>query len=188
MSENKFISQPYLSPETYFSETPVNGNAITLWAIHTKPRAEKKLVQFLQMYEINHYLPTSLRRHVYGAREPRWNWIPLFPGYVFILQEDISRSVLYRSNSMVKIIPIESPKELYQDLRNVWLALTHKPTEVELSLYKPGSPVEVRSGPMRGVIGEILKTKNKKTRLVIRVRLFERAVSVDIDAGCVRPI
>lgn len=188
MSEERFFPQPHLSPPSYFTEEAPDEDHLPLWAVHTKPRAEKKLVKFLEMEGVHHYLPTSLRRHVYGSREPRTNWIPLFPGYVFLLQTQFVRRVLYRSNAIVQFIEVANPKELYEDLRNLWLTLTRKPTEVELSSYKPGSLVEVRSGPLRGVVGEIVRAKNKKTRLLIHVHFFERVVSVDIDAGRVRSV
>ncbi len=188
MSLEKYIPQPHLRPVAYFKEELPCEGSLPSWAVHTKPRAEKKLTAFLEREGIHYYLPTSLRQHVYGSREPRMNWVPLFPGYVFILQQSLSRSLLYRSNAVVKFIDVDSPIHLYEDLRNVWLALSHKPAEVELALYKPGAPVEVRSGPLKGVMGEIIETGRKKTRLIIHVRFFERAVSVEIDAGRVRPI
>lgn len=205
MSKDEFFSQPHLFPSDYFflgekeseseepmvSEAPMDSHAfenLPIWAVHTKPRAEKKLVTYLEKEGVSHYLPTSLRRHIYGSRQPRTNWVPLFPGYVFLLQKEFVRRTLYRSNAIVQFIEVPDPKQLYDDLKNLWLTLTRKPTEVELASYKPGSLVEVRSGPLKGVVGEIHRTKKKKTRLLIRVHFFDRVVSVDIDAGHVRAL
>ncbi|MFH2007644.1 MAG: transcription termination/antitermination NusG family protein [bacterium] len=157
-----------------------------LWAVHTKPRAEKKLARFLHSLRIGHYLPTSPRRHVYGGRQARTNWSPLFPGYVFVLQEEIDRTLLFRSGAVVRFIPVPNPEELYQDLQSLWLTLSAKPAAIQETLYQPGVPVEVTSGPLKGVQGELIRTKQGGKRLLICVHLLGTAVTVDIDAARVR--
>jgi transcription antitermination factor NusG len=53
-------------------------------------------------------------------------------------------------------------------------------------LIKEGSMVEVMHGPLRGVIGRLVR-KNEKARLVLSVDLIGQAVSVEVDAADVRP-
>jgi transcription antitermination factor NusG len=157
-----------------------------LWAVHTKPRAEKKLVRFLESVRVGHYLPTMLRRHEYGGRKVRTNWLPLFPGYVFLLEERIDRSLLFRSGAVVQFLPVPRPEELYSDLQSLWLTLSAKPGAVREALYQPGVPVEVVAGPLKGAVGELIKTKKGGARLLICVHMFKQAVTVEIDSDCVR--
>jgi len=157
-----------------------------LWAVHTKPRAEKKLVRFLESVRVGHFLPTLLRRHEYGGRKVRTNWVPLFPGYVFLLEERIDRSLLFRSGAVVQFLPVPRPEELYSDLQSLWLTLSAKPGAVREALYQPGVPVEVVAGPLKGAVGELVKCKKGGERLLICVHMFNQAVSVEIDSGCVR--
>jgi transcription antitermination factor NusG len=53
-------------------------------------------------------------------------------------------------------------------------------------LIKEGATVEVMHGPLKGVIGRLVR-KNDKARLVLAVDLIGQAVSVEVDAGDVRP-
>jgi len=48
-----------------------------------------------------------------------------------------------------------------------------------------GMMVEVMHGPLKGVVGRLLR-KNDKARLVLSVDLIGQAVSVEVDAADVR--
>jgi transcription antitermination factor NusG len=178
--------QPHLQPQGYFTATEPLEGLRPLWAVHTKPRSEKKLTRFLESMRVGHYLPTMLRRHTYGGRQARTNWVPLFPGYVFLLQEQIDRSLVFRSGAVVQLISVPRPEELFSDLQSLWLTLSAKPASVREALYQPGVPVEVVAGPLKGVVGELIRTRKGGERLLICVHLFNQAVTVEIDAACVR--
>jgi transcription antitermination factor NusG len=51
---------------------------------------------------------------------------------------------------------------------------------------KQGSRVEVVSGPLRGVVGRLLRKDGARARLVLSVDLIGQAVSVEVDAADVR--
>ena len=51
---------------------------------------------------------------------------------------------------------------------------------------REGMSVEVVSGPLRGVVGRLVR-KGAHARLVLAVDLIGQAVSVEIDAADVRP-
>ena len=188
-NETSFTPQPHLLPPDYFlDDGGPRPRLLPFWAAHTKPRAEKKLTHYLTEHNVGHFLPTSLRRHVYGNRQPRLNWVPLFPGYVFLLAETFDRIALYRSNTVVQFIEVPDPAQLYSDLQNLWRTLVQKPAEVHQFTYTPGKPVQVKHGPLKGVYGELVEVKKGGARLLIRVHFFERTVSVDIDSGVVRTL
>ena len=52
-------------------------------------------------------------------------------------------------------------------------------------LCSEGQLVEVVHGPLKGVVGRLVR-KNDKARLVLAVDLIGQAVSVDVDAADVR--
>jgi transcription antitermination factor NusG len=52
-------------------------------------------------------------------------------------------------------------------------------------LIREGMMVDVVHGPLRGVIGRLLR-KSDKARLVLSVDLIGQAVSVEVDAADVR--
>ena len=53
-------------------------------------------------------------------------------------------------------------------------------------LIREGMMVEVTHGPLRGVIGQLVR-KGSHARLVLSVNLIGQAVSVEVDAADVRP-
>jgi transcription antitermination factor NusG len=60
------------------------------------------------------------------------------------------------------------------------------PTFHPCPLIKEGMIVEVKSGPLRGVVGRLVR-KGAHARLVLSVDLIGQAVSVEVDAADVRP-
>ena len=53
-------------------------------------------------------------------------------------------------------------------------------------LIREGTMVEVTHGPLRGVIGRLVR-KGSHARLVLSVNLIGQAVSVEVDAADVNP-
>jgi transcription antitermination factor NusG len=47
--------------------------------------------------------------------------------------------------------------------------------------------VEVTHGPLKGVIGRLVRKDTPKARLVLSVNLIGQAVSVEVDAADVKP-
>ena len=53
-------------------------------------------------------------------------------------------------------------------------------------MIREGMMVEVMHGPLKGVVGRLVR-KSEKARLVLSVDLIGQAVSVEVDAADVRP-
>jgi transcription antitermination factor NusG len=54
-------------------------------------------------------------------------------------------------------------------------------------LVHEGMMVEVVHGPLRGVVGRLMRKDKSRSRLVLSVDLIGQAVSVEIDAADVKP-
>ena len=54
-------------------------------------------------------------------------------------------------------------------------------------LIREGMMVEVVHGPLRGVIGHLMRKDTDHARLVLSVDLIGQAVSVEVDAADVKP-
>ena len=54
-------------------------------------------------------------------------------------------------------------------------------------LIHEGMMVEVVHGPLRGVVGRLMRKDAQHARLVLSVDLIGQAVSVEVDAGDVKP-
>ena len=157
-----------------------------LWTpVRTKPRREKKLLEFCNAKNINCYLPLLRRMHSYGRRTAEFN-IPMFPGYVFccINDEDYqtvltSHAVLFR----IKVSEKEQP-ELIGQLESVkeiekMSAIGEVVVKPELV---PGSEIRVKSGPLVGTRGIVTSRKDKLT-LTVNIELLGQSVCAEISAS-----
>ena len=54
-------------------------------------------------------------------------------------------------------------------------------------MIREGAMVEVVHGPLRGVVGRLVRKDAPKARLVLSVDLIGQAVSVEVDAADVKP-
>ena len=54
-------------------------------------------------------------------------------------------------------------------------------------MIREGTMVEVVHGPLRGVIGRLLRKDAKRASLVLSVDLIGQGVSVEVDAADVKP-
>jgi transcription antitermination factor NusG len=137
---------------------------------------------------IESFLPTMARWSRWKDRCKRVDW-PLFPGYCFArIHPENARAVLTCSGAVTlvsfegRLAPIADAE--IESLRTL--------TETRLRydpcpLIREGTSVEVVSGPLRGVVGRLVR-KGSNARLVLSVALIGQAVSVQVDAADVRSL
>jgi transcription antitermination factor NusG len=165
--------------------SPPLPEARTWGAIHTKPRAEKKLAEYLAKKGIPHFLPL-LRRKNAGNREVRFFHVPLFPGYVFVDTAAAERKVIFDSRKAAQILEPTDPEALRADLANIALALRADDRLAEVKWAEPGRPVRIVRGSLKGLTGEIVQVQTA-ARLIVRVHFIGRAACLDIDESLVEP-
>jgi transcription antitermination factor NusG len=154
-------------------------------ALHTFPRAEKVVAEYLAKREIAHFLPTIKKTRRYQARV-RVSHIPLFPGYVFYDAGAIERTDVFASRRIVGILDAQDQEELRRDLSNLALALNKDDALCEARYGEVGKPVQVMRGKFKGLRGEIVRIESA-TRLLIRVHFIGRAACLAIDESMVEP-
>jgi len=157
------------------------------FAVWTRSRHEAAVRDQLGGKGIEAFLPTVARWSRWKDRRKRVDW-PLFPGYCFArIPPEGSRDVLTCSGA-VGLVSFEGRPAPIADAEIESLRTL---TETELRydpcpLIREGAPVEVVSGPLRGVVGRLVR-KGTNARLVLSVALIGQAVSVQVDAADVRP-
>jgi transcription antitermination factor NusG len=160
--------------------------AVTLWgALHTFPRAEKVVCQYLGKRGIAHFLPTVKKTRRYQSRV-RVSHIPLFPGYVFYDASTVDRTEVFASRRIVGILDAQDQNELRRDLSNLALALSKDDALCEARYGEVGKPVQVVRGKFKGLRGEIVRIESS-TRLLIRVHFIGQAACLAIDESMVEP-
>ena len=156
------------------------------YAIHTRSRHEKVVLDELVRKEIEAFLPTVTRWSRWKDRKKKIDW-PLFPGYCFARFEVSSSLAVLKCTGVIAIVSIEGrpvpiPAEEIEGVRKLVSSdLQYDPCP----LIKEGSIVEVVSGPLRGVTGRLIR-KGAHARLVLSVDAIGQGVSVQVDAADIR--
>ena len=159
---------------------------VNWYALWTRSRHEQVVREQLERKHIEAFLPTVTKWSRWKDRKKKIDW-PLFPGYCFARFDVHERLPVLKCAGVVNIISFEGepapiPEHEIDGIRQlVESDLAYDPCP----LIKEGMMVEVVHGPLRGVIGRLVR-KNEKARLVLSVDLIGQAVSVEVDAADVK--
>jgi transcription antitermination factor NusG len=161
-------------------------SAAPWYAIHTRSRHEKIVLDELVRKEIEAFLPTVQRWSRWKDRKKKIDW-PLFPGYCFARFDPTAVLPILKSTGVVSIISVNGkPAEIpAQEIEGIQRLVTSELQYDPCPFIKEGMMVEVVAGPLRGVVGRLLR-KGAHARLVLSVDLIGQAVSVEVDAADVK--
>jgi transcription antitermination factor NusG len=156
------------------------------FAVWTKSRHEQIVRTQLEQREIEAFLPTVARWSRWKDRKKKVDF-PLFPGYCFARFDPRARLHVLTCGGVVNIVSIEGEPAPIPDHE---IHAIRQLVESELAfdpcpLIREGMMVEVSHGPLKGVVGRLVR-KNEKARLVLSVDLIGQAVSVEVDAADVK--
>ena len=169
------------------SIAPAFDTDVRWFALWTRSRHEQVVREQLQHKAIEAFLPTVTRWSRWKDRKKRVDW-PLFPGYCFARFNARERLPVLKCTGVVSIISFEGEPapipdhEIHGIRQLVESDLAYDPCP----MIREGDMVEVKSGPLKGVVGRLMR-KNDKARLVLSVDLIGQAVSVEVDAADVKP-
>ena len=156
------------------------------FALWTRSRHEQVVREQLERKHIETFLPTVTRWSRWKDWKKKIDW-PLFPGYCFARFDARHRLPVLKCAGVVNIVSFEGepapiPEYEIDGIRQlVESDLAYDPRP----LIHEGEMVEVVHGPLKGVIGRLIR-KGAHARLVLSVDLIGQAVSVEVDAADVR--
>ncbi len=153
-----------------------------LWYVaHTRPRCEKKLLQFCEREKLAASLPCYKSAHKYRGKTMVFKK-PLFPGYVFIEMPPLKRSVVLQSDHLANLLEISDQDLFVRQFGEVLRALE---TDLEIRLaptISEGLRVKIKSGPLRGVEGWVEK-RYGMTTVLLRLDFISQAAAVKLEAS-----
>lgn len=150
------------------------------WVLYTLPRREKDLVRRLRQERIHHYCPLVKKRNRSPSGRVRYSHIPLFPGYVFLAGGEEDRYRAMTTNCVSRCLDVTDVGELAHDLRQIrQLIQSGAPLTPEARL-QPGMAIRVRSGPLAGLEGTVVRRRGAD-RLLVAVRFLQQGASVELD-------
>jgi transcription antitermination factor NusG len=162
---------------------PDKPSSVRWYALYTLPRHEKRVADQIKQQGLVCFLPLyrSIRRWKDRRKELS---LVLFPGYVFVRMALQSRVRILQLAGAVHLVafngrPVELPEEEIENLRSRLSGSGNIEPHPYLSA---GRQVRVRSGPLRGLEGIILRTKDR-CRIVLSIHLIMRSIAVEVDDG-----
>ncbi len=157
------------------------------FAIWTRSRHEQAVREQLDRKHIDVFLPTMTRWSRWKDRKKKIDW-PLFPGYCFARFDGADTLPILKCSGVVSIVSFEGrPAPIPPvELDSIRLLVSSELQFDPCPLIHEGMMVEVVGGPLRGVVGRLMRKDIHKARLVLSVDLIGQAVSVEVDAGDVR--
>jgi transcription antitermination factor NusG len=159
------------------------------YAIYTNPRAEKQVYQRLVEEGIETFLPLQKTFRVWSDRKKLVEK-PLIPSYLFVRIFAKNFHHVYKLQGVVKFIsfegkPVSIPNNQIDNLK----LLVNSDAKIELSSenFAKGDNVEVISGSLVGLTGELIKIGNKN-RVVIRIDRLDQNLLLKIPKAFLRKI
>ena len=157
--------------------------------VYTISLHESRLYDFCKEHSISCYLPLkkTFRTVSQTHNGKRYRYLrevlrPMFPSYIFAKLNGDQRALLFRSESVVRIIGVDDQEHLLEELQTVrkleQLGLTQ---ELEFnSSIKEGDKFFIESGPLQGTYGW-LKKKGKHFTWSVEIECVGTIVKATID-------
>jgi transcription antitermination factor NusG len=172
-------------PEYLFDEPTVEASGRRWWVLHTRPRQEKCLARQLHQNQTPFYLPLVARRSILRGRVVT-SHNPLFTGYVFVLAHERERIAALTTGRVVHALPVTDQEQLADDLSQLHRLIASGAPVTPEERLTPGMAVEIRSGPLAGLHGTVLRTATGR-RFVVQVNFIQRGASVELDDFMLAP-
>lgn len=158
-----------------------------LWFVaHTRPRCEKKLVQFCEREQIAATLPCFRVAHKYRGKIAVFRK-PLFPGYVFLQLFAEQRRKILQSDYVANLLEVVDQELFARQLAEILSALE---TDLEIRLAPligKGVRVMIKHGPLRGIEGLVEERYGVNT-VLLRLDFIGQAAAVKMDATDLEPV
>jgi len=168
---------------------PVKLSEGKWYAIYTKPRAEKQVYQRLLEEGVETFLPLQKTYRKWSDRKKLVEK-PLLPSYLFVKTKSKNYHHTYRIPGVVKFVsfegkPVAIPQKQIDNL--ILLVNSDAVIEVTSENFAQGDRVEVVSGALVGLTGELIKI-GKKNRVVIRIDRLDQNLLVKIPKTFLRRV
>ncbi len=159
------------------------------YAVYARSRAEKKAAKELLCQNIEHYLPLVKRLKQWSDRK-KWVEEPLFRSYIFVCINQKDYYKVLQNPHLVRYITFEGkavpiPEQQINAIR-VFLE-EEEPEEIDNIEWLKGKQVEVMSGNLTGLTGELIEV-NGKHKVKVQIDVIGKSISIYISKNKLRVI
>jgi transcription antitermination factor NusG len=175
-------TSPQTKERNFPTKNLVDPHAEFHWyAVYTTANHEKKVAAELERRSVDFFLPLyhSVRR--WKDRRVKLA-LPLFPGYVFVHLALQDRLRVLQTEGVTRLVGFGGSPAVLPDeeIRSLRLGLKGQLHTAPYPLFTSGRRVRVKSGPLEGMQGLVVRRKNR-VRLVVLLESIRRAASVEIE-------
>ena len=183
------MSSEEAQPNGEIKNTKPTGPEGKWYALYTHPRAEKLVYKRLVEIGIETFLPLQKTFRKWSDRKKLVEK-PLISSYIFVKTRSKFFPSIYKINGIVKFVsfeghPVSIPPNQIDNLR----LIINSDAEVEVSSDKfaTGDAVEVMSGSLAGLTGELIKIGNRN-RVVVRVDRLDQNIILKIPIAFLKKV
>ena len=139
------------------------------FAIYTRPKNEKKVVEGLEKLDIEVYCPMVTQVKQWSDRKKKVE-TPLINSYVFVNIEDKNRNIVFEVPGVVRYLFWLGKPAIIQDQEIEALKASLKGilSAVEVNGIQPGDSLTISKGPFQGKEGVVSQVDKNKIRLVLK--------------------
>ncbi len=153
---------------------------------HTRPRREKKVVEYCARHAIAATLPCYDSAHKYRGKTVVFRK-PLFPGYVFLELDDGRKQGVRQNEHVAALLEVFDQETFQRQLKEILLALDAKLGVRLAPAIGDGMRVRIKGGPLRGIEGWVEERHGMST-VLLRLDFISQAAAVKLDADLLQPI
>jgi transcription antitermination factor NusG len=159
------------------------------YAIYTHPRAEKLVFSRLSETDIETFLPLMKTYRQWSDRKKMVEK-PLISSYLFVKVKKKQFPVVYKIAGVVRFVsfegqPVPIPQKQIDNLR----LIVNSDAEIEVTgeAFAKGDNVEVITGSLTGLTGELIRIGGKK-RVIVRIDRLDQNIIVTIPATFLKKV
>jgi transcription antitermination factor NusG len=158
-----------------------------LWYVaHTKPRREKRLVDFCNRNALAVTLPCYESAHKYRGKTVVFQK-PLFPGYVFLQLKTGQQAAVRQNDHVANLLDVFDQTTFEQQLQDILKALEAKLGVRLAPAIGEGMRVRIKGGPLHGLEGWV-EQRYGMTTVLLRLDFINQAAAVKLDADNLEPL
>lgn len=157
------------------------------YAVHVRPRSEKKVAASLEISGTDYYLPLVTTLRQWSDRKKKVQ-LPLIPGYCFVHVEEREFLGVLQHIHVITFVKTDGSPAVIPGCQIEFIRRMLNQSEIQFELLqqmpKPGQEVEIIAGPMIGLRAEVVRT-NKKSKVILRMEAIGTAIRVEVPLSSV---
>lgn len=166
----------------------LSAEAKSWFAVFTVPRHEKRVQEHFRVREIECFLPLFHAEHRWKDGSKRILQLPVFACYIFVRIGSGGRGPVLEVPGVISILGNGRSSWSVPDSYISFLREGLRQGRIEPHpCLMEGTRVRIRSGPMAGIEGVLLRTKNN-LRVVVTLELIMKSVRVEVEMNDIEPV